>query len=75
MVVEGIIVDNVTVEQRLFFEARELDVGLYHVLFPVIFFDLLPSKLFLVMRARIHLLPSRHLLALRQYYNIRQVAN
>jgi hypothetical protein len=73
MIADRIIVGNVTVEQRLLLEARELDVGLYHVLVPVILFALLPSKVPFVMRARLILLPSRHLLALRQWYNIRQV--
>jgi hypothetical protein len=34
MIVDGIIVENFTVGQRLFFETLELDVGLYHVLVP-----------------------------------------
>jgi hypothetical protein len=70
-----IIVGHVTVEQRLFFEVREFDVGLYHVLILVIFFALLPSKLFFVMRVLLHLLSSRRLFAVRQWCNIRQVFN
>jgi hypothetical protein len=66
MIVDGIVVGNVTVEWRLLFEARKLYVGLYHVLIPVIIFALLPSKVFVVMRVLIHLLSSHRLLALRQ---------
>jgi hypothetical protein len=59
MIVKRIIAENVTVDRRLLFEARELNVGLYHALVPVIFFVLCPSRIFFVMRTRIHLLPSR----------------
>jgi hypothetical protein len=44
-------IGNVTVEQRQFFKARELDVGLYHVVVSVIFFALLLSKVYFVMHA------------------------
>jgi hypothetical protein len=49
MIVDRIIFENVTVEQLLFLEAREHVVGLYHVLVPVNFFTLFPSRVFLVM--------------------------
>jgi hypothetical protein len=37
MIVDRIVVGNSTIEQRIFFEARELDAGLYDVLVLVIF--------------------------------------
>jgi hypothetical protein len=66
MIVDKIIVGNVTVEQRQFFEAGELDVRLYRALVLFISFVLSPSKVFVVMRARLHWLPSRRVLALRK---------
>jgi hypothetical protein len=75
MIVDRIIFENVTVEQLLFLEAREHVVGLYHVLVPVNFFTLFPSRVFLVMRARLHLLPSCRVFALRHWCHIRKVFN
>jgi hypothetical protein len=73
--VGGIIVGNVTVEQQLFFEARELEIMLYHVLLLIIIFALLPAVFFFALLARLHLLPTRRILALRQWFKIGQVFN
>jgi hypothetical protein len=71
MMVDRIIVGNVNLEQRLFFKARKLDVGLYHVMVPVSFFVQFSSKEAIFMRDLLHLLPSRRRLPFRQCYNIR----
>jgi hypothetical protein len=53
MIVDKIIVGNVTVEQRLLFEVRKHDVGLYYVPIPFVFFVLLPSKVIFFKRTRL----------------------
>jgi hypothetical protein len=63
MIVDKFIVRNVTAEQRLVFDTRELDVGMYHVLIPVIFFALRIFLVVFAMRCQLHLLPPRHLIS------------